>query len=621
MSSSSVARAAHSSSSRQHSITLYPFQREALASIWQAARRAKELSAETGGSSRALRACVVQPTGSGKTVEILALVRELAARWGWRTLVIEPTRELVRQTVKRASEFIPDRKTIALTRKTREFSECDLVVATGASLHKTALSEIDPSQFDLVVVDEAHHAASDTYEEILSHFSCVRLMLGFTATYRRGDDISIASSEYFSSVIVYNTIGQLTTGGYLIPANGFYKHTGLVLENVPIRRGQYDEKKLAHAVNIPERNAMIVDAWEERAAGRMSLVFTVNISHAQEVAATFNSRGIAAAAVWGKMDDREYARVMEQFRGGQIKVLANSKLLCEGFDEKQISACIIARPSTEAAAKVLGPQMIGRALRLDPESGKKDAVIIELVDKAIYSGARNSQDRSLNLTSLLASGYGVSQKTIEDGPGHLHEKARRERVEEGWRERLKMLEGLRSVEAVEETFDIIERVSQVSDYAWIPLGASTYYMSIGGGSFVEVVREHDGYYEVRAVEDKELKFIGSGSTLKETMAVADAWVLRHGLNFNLQVRSRPWRKLEPRPGQIFKAHKLTGLSQDFLKGLTRGQLSDLITSAEALLLPFEEIKPAAEKNFPDAAIGGADKRFHMWQFGSNRSTA
>src|ERR1051326_5164696 len=132
--------------------------------------------------------------------------------------------------------------------------------------------------------------------------------------------------------------------------------------------------------------------------------------------------------------------------------------------------------------------MIGRGLRLAP--GKKDAVIIELVDKAILSGSSGSKERPASIASLLETAYGVPREQIEKGDGFLHEQARKARVEEGWRERAKLYESLRSVETVQETFDVIERVSQVSEFAWIPLGAKTYYMNIGDGRFVECVEEH-----------------------------------------------------------------------------------------------------------------------------------
>ena len=584
---------------------LRPFQAEALGSIWELVRRARK-RAESGGSGP-IKACCVQPTGSGKTVELLCLVREVVKRFGWRSIAVEPTRELVRQTVKRAGEFIPECSSGVFRRGAR-FEDFDLVLCTAGALNKKALSRVDPSHFQIVFIDEAHHAASETYELILNHFTGALLIIGLTATYLRGDSISIASEKYFESVVVYQTIGQLTQAGYLTPAIGNYFHTGLVLENVPIRKGNYDERKLAHAVNTPERNAMVVEAWEKQAAGRRTLIFTADIQHAKDVAAAFESRGIRAAAVWGKMDPAEYVRIMEKFRAGEILGLANSKLLSEGFDEAAVSACILARPGTEAASKVLGPQMIGRALRLYP--GKKEAVIIELVDKAIYSGSAGG--KSSPLSSLIAGSYGVSTKRVQEGEAYLHEQSREQRAEDGWRERLKMYQTLRSVEAVEETFDVIERVSQVSEFAWLPLGLNTCLMPIGEGGFVEVVYEHVDYFEVRAVEEKELKFIGSASTLKDALNIADAWVVRHGVNLNLQVRSRPWRKLPPRDGQIYKAHKVTGLPQEFLKTLTRGQLSDLITSAEALLLPFD----GRTYDTVQAGVLEGSAPLHMWQFES-----
>ena len=598
------------------SLTLYPFQREALVSLWEAARRARKAAEESDGKSPAVRVICHQPTGAGKTVETLCFTRELSARWGWRSLIIEPTRELVSQTVEKAKTFVPDRSVGIVRGGRRSFDDCHLVVSTAGSLHKKALAEIDPDQFHVLIVDEAHHGAAASYEAILERFAYVNLMVGLTATYVRGDGKSVAGADYFHSVVVYQTIGQLTSAGYLTPGIGIYKHTGLVLENVPIRGGQYDEKKLAHAVNIPERNGMAVDAYQEQAAGRLGLVFAVNIQHAKDLAASFNERGIPAAAVWGQMDQTEYARVMKEFRAGQLRVLCNARLLTEGFDFPEISAVLITRPSTEASGKVLGPQMIGRGLRLAP--GKKDAVIIELVDKAILSGAGAGKEKPAILNSLIASAYGLSREQIAKGGGYLHEQSRKARVEEGWRERIKLYQSLRSVETVQETFDVIERVSQVSEFAWIPLGAKTYYMNIGEGRFCEVCEEHDKYFEVRAIEEAELKFIGSGPDLKSAIQIADVWLARHGINYTLQQRSQPWRHKEATESQVGAARRLTALPEKFLRTLKRGQLSDLITSATALLSPTGELKLPAQLQAGGNSNGD---QLHVWQFGSDRRVA
>ena len=601
-------------------LTLHPFQKEACVSLWEVARRARASKAAGGSGERALCS---QPTGAGKTIEILAFVRETSKRWKWRALVVVPSKELVTQTGKKAKKYIPDVTVGLIVGGKCQSAGVEMVVSTAASLHKKRLAKIDPNEFDLVIIDEAHHASAKSYKEILDHFAGVTLMIGMTATYVRGDGISVASAEYFSSVVVYHTIGQLTTAGYLSPAKGYYKHTGLTLENVPIRRGNYDEKKLAHAVNIPERNKMAVEACREWAPGRSTVAFCVNIEHAKDMASVFREGGISSAAVWGDMDDTDYQRIMADYEARRVLVLASVRLFCEGWDAPWTSAVLMARPATETAAAVLGPQMMGRALRTHAASGKKDAVIIELMDAGILSAKGRGGEQG-QLPSLLGSGFDISRGEVEDGDGFLHEKARRNRVEKGWQERSKLYEGLRSVEAVEQTFDIIERVSRVSQYAWIPLGMKSYYMGLADGDFIEVVAETDNYFEVRAVEDRELKFVGSGPSWKEAIAVADAWLRRHGVNDCLSRRDSGWRLKEAKEAQVWLANKLTGLPKSFLSSLKRGQVSDLITSARALLLPVESIKLGKPGEGLGGGLGGSEtargnerQDWHKWQFQSH----
>lgn len=591
-------------------LELYPFQKEACISLWEVARRARERKAAGGAGERCL---CVQPTGAGKTVEILAFVRATTLRWRWRALVVEPSKELVKQTKKRAEAFIPEIKAGMIVERRCEMAGVDLVISTAASLHKKRLAKIDPAEFDVVIFDEAHHGSADSYKAILDHFAPATLMIGVTATYIRGDGISVASAEYFSSVVVYHTIGQLTQSGYLVPAKGFYKHTGLTLEDVPIRRGNFDERKLAHAVNTPERNKMAADAWREWAPDRSTVAFCVNINHAKDMAEVFRGNGVSAAAVWGDMNDDEYRRIMDDYEARRLLVLVNCRLLCEGWDAAWTSGVLIARPATECAAAVLGPQMIGRGLRLHEASLKKDAVIIELMDQNILSSTEGKGARKTDLASLLASGYGISRKEVEAGNAFLHEKARRNHVEKGWRERSKLFQGLRSIEAVMRTFDIIERVSRVSRYAWIPLGMNSYYMGLADGDFIEVVAETDTYFEIRAVVDSELKFIGAGASWTEAIALADSWLARNGVDGVFTRRDQGWREKNAKEAQVSLAHKLTGLPKDFLSSLKRGQVSDLITSARALLLPVESVELGGR----EPAVAGSSGEWHRWQFQPN----
>jgi superfamily II DNA or RNA helicase len=195
---------ASSSSSSKSNITLHPFQREALISLWALVQRARKRQA--AGEGGPLRGCCVQPTGAGKTVEMLCLVREVVARFGWKAIAVEPTRELVRQTVSRAKQFIPHCSFGPFGRG-RQFESLDLVVSTAGSLNEKGLSRIDPSHFQLVLIDEAHHAASESYEMILNHFQA-RYYHQFDSDVFTRRLIPVASTN-FQSVVV-STIGHPT---------------------------------------------------------------------------------------------------------------------------------------------------------------------------------------------------------------------------------------------------------------------------------------------------------------------------------------------------------------------------------------------------------------------------
>ena len=162
---------------------LRPYQVEAITSLMEAAGHA-ERRAATETSSAADRVLCVQPTGAGKTVLVLALASRVLREWGWRSLIIVPSRELVAQTVERAVQFIPQAKVGRISGGAAESGE--VIVATAASLHERRLEATASDGFQLVVIDEAHHAAAESCSRILKHFARARLIVGVTATYRRG---------------------------------------------------------------------------------------------------------------------------------------------------------------------------------------------------------------------------------------------------------------------------------------------------------------------------------------------------------------------------------------------------------------------------------------------------
>ncbi len=584
-------------------ITLRDYQTEALCVLLEHAKR-RANSCETDDFSG--RLLCIQPTGAGKTVLILAFAEEVRRRFGWKTLLVVPSRELVSQTTIRAQKFLPELRVSQITGGAFNLSG-DLVVATSASLVGEKLKKIPKNRFSLVVCDEAPHAAARSFKEMLDYFSLARLQVGVTATHIRGDGKTIASPDYFGTVVVWNTISQLTRAGFLVPAYGCRVFTETSLENLKTRAGDFCERELSKRVNNEARNLLAVESYLEHLRARPTVCFAVDVAHAQDLARAFVAHGIAADAVWGAMNTDDYANAMRRFAGGETQVLVNAKLLVEGWDAPKTSGVLIARPATQASAAVLGPQMIGRALRPCPETGKTDAVIVELRDLEIKSeGARsNSISKSLLETIAEADGGEFSSNIP------LHEQADFSRAVQSWKEREKLRRILTSEQAVSEAFDVAEEIAAVSRYSWIPLGA-VLHMPLAGGDFLEIVQATASCWEVRGCFAGDFHVVGTARNRADTLAIADAWLFSHASAQKLVLRDEIWRTLAATDKQILRAIELTGLSATFLSNLSSGQISDLIRSAYALALSPEELI-FARSNLSAAAQISPSNKPHLWQ--------
>lgn len=585
-----AAPTAGATSPRAAPIKLRHYQEETVAAMLDAAQKARR----AGDGWDAERCLVSAPTGSGKTLVFLEAERRVRKQWDWRTLVVVPSRELVTQTSERALALTPG---MPVGRIGDGVWECEeehrLVVATAASLRGVRLEKLRRDQFQLMIIDEAHHAASRGYQETMMYFAKAKLQCGFTATYLRGDGKSVASAEVFSTIIAHYTIGQMTDWKYLVPAKGYYVHTPEPLDlKVSEGADDFDQDELAERVNTPLRNGIAVDGWLKYANGLQTLCFGVNVNHAKGLAEAFRERGVRAECVWGQMPKKDYRRIMAEFKAGQIQVLTNAILLTEGFDHPPVECVLIARPASRAASYVLGPQMVGRALRPSPETGKTHAIIIEVKDGPPKKKKKDPEaEEEAQAQSLIAAAMGMDELDILEEPElSLHEQARSALEKAQERERAKLREGLTDEQLVDEMFDVIERLAVISSYAWVPLGKDL-YMALAGGDFIEVVEEKSGKYEVRVAVGHDLQFIGAATSRVRAVELADAWLDAHGVNHYLNNRQAGWRKDPPTSPQVGTAHKLTGLDRDFLWGLNRGQISDLITTARALLKAPQGVKP------------------------------
>ncbi|KAI9499875.1 P-loop containing nucleoside triphosphate hydrolase protein, partial [Coemansia spiralis] len=338
------------------------------------------------------RQAVSLPVGSGKTVIFSNLIKLIKppTRLATKTLVLAHRRELLEQAATQIKKAAPD-LLVEIDQGTRVASPvADVIVASVPTLgHRTngRLSRYDPKRFKLVVIDEAHHAAANTYLRVVKHFGqdeadSDTLVWGCSATLFRYDDRDLA--DVFDKVVYHKHFIAMIREGYLSKIKLTTVRTRNSLENVRRFKGDFAVKALSEAVNNEARNKAIVKAYETMAAGKRksTLVFAVDVEHAKQLCAMFVNYKIRAEVVLGTTKTAERERILQNFRSGKLPVLVNCGILTEGTDIPNIDCMLMARPT---CSPILFQQMLGRGMRLFP--GKEDCLVLDFVD-SVKRGAQ-----------------------------------------------------------------------------------------------------------------------------------------------------------------------------------------------------------------------------------------
>lgn len=353
------------------------------------------------------RLIVQMPTGMGKTPTFAALRDHLG--FTGKVLVLVHRRELAQQTKEKLEMWNPGAKVGIEMGEVRADHDCDFVVASVATVGQEDSARIlkfDPALYDAIVVDEAHHSIGDTYRNTFEHFGLLtdeapeRLLLGVTATVRRGDDQALG--QIYDEIAYQYSIREAMAAGWLSPVRAYRIRSSTSLDDVHVRNGEFIPGELATAVDTPLRNSLLVESWVKYAQGRQTIVFTVDIQHAKNVAEAFNMAGIPAAAVWG--DDKDRDQKLRAHTQGKIKILSNAQLLTEGYDDWHVSCIIMAKPTK---SQLQFTQCIGRGTRLQGGIenlviAKRNNVKLEKVDCIVLDVADTTTRHSLiTLCSLF----------------------------------------------------------------------------------------------------------------------------------------------------------------------------------------------------------------------------
>ena len=330
-----------------------------------------------------------------------------AKRCGGRTLFLAHTQELVNQA---ADTFRTRWPEVTVGRYMESIKEPEAHVVCG-SVQSVAphLEDFREDAFSYLIVDEAHHAAADTYQKILAYFHPA-FTLGLTATPERTDD-NRAILDIFKNTAHKLDIRTAVEIGELVPIRCIRIHTNIDLTRVRFNSVQYNIRDLESKIYVPERNRLIVDTWLQYVRDKRTVVFCASVRHAEQIAELFRQAGVSAAAVSGGMKPAERREFQDRFVRREILVLCACDLLNEGWDCPEIEVLFMARPTM---SRVLYTQQLGRGMRLFP--GKESLMVFDFVDNASQYNMPQSLHRLFKLKEYRPGQLAVApgaKKTAE----------------------------------------------------------------------------------------------------------------------------------------------------------------------------------------------------------------
>jgi superfamily II DNA or RNA helicase/HKD family nuclease len=324
------------------------------------------------------RNLLVSATGTGKTVMAAldyAHLRETLPRA--RLLFVAHRRELLEQSLATFRHALRDPAFGELWVGGERPRHFEHVFASIQSLDASGTAHLEPAHFDVVVVDEFHHAAASTYRALLEHLR-PRELLGLTATPERSDGLSILAwfdGRIAAELRLWDAIDQHR----LVPFAYFGIHDGLDLRAIPWIRGRgYDVEGLSNLLTGNDAWARFVVKELSRRAddlGRIrALGFCVSVEHARFMARIFREAGLSAAAIWSDTPEEERRAALSDLAARRLQVLFAVDLFNEGVDVPAVDTLLMLRP-TESPTLFL--QQLGRGLRRHP--GKTHCTVLDFV--------------------------------------------------------------------------------------------------------------------------------------------------------------------------------------------------------------------------------------------------
>ena len=313
------------------------------------------------------RTLLVLPTGCGKTI-VFAKLAEDCVRDGERVLILAHRGELLSQATEKLFRATGLRCAMEKAEASCLGSWYRVTVGSVQSLmREKRLSQFPPEYFSTIIIDEAHHCLSSSYQLILNYFNKSKV-LGVTATPDRGDMRNLGT--YFESLAYEYSLVKAIKEGYLSPIKALTIPLQMDLSGVGVQAGDFKVSDIGTALD-PYLH-QIADEMAKNCSNRKTVVFLPLVKTSKKFCEILNAKNFRAAEVNG--DSKYRSEILGAFERGEYNVLCNSMLLTEGWDCPSVDCVVVLRPTK---IRSLYSQMVGRGTRLSPE--KTDLLLLDFL--------------------------------------------------------------------------------------------------------------------------------------------------------------------------------------------------------------------------------------------------
>lgn len=508
----------------------------------------------------------IGPTGSGKTIMLSAVAGGILVEPDAKACILAHRDELTSQNQRKFGRVNPGISTSTFDAGEKDWSGRATFAMVQTLTRKEHLDRMPV--LDLLVIDEAHHAISPSYQRIIDHAltrNPQTKIFGVTATPNRGDGKGLR--EVFSNVADQITLGELIASGHLVPPRTFVIDVGAqdALSKVRRTATDFDMSEVAAILNKTLITDTVIAKWREKAGDRKTIAFCSTVAHAECVCNAFVAAGITAVLIHGDLTESERRARLNAYESGAAQVVVNVAVLTEGYDFTPTACVILLRPSSYKSTFI---QMVGRGLRtVDPAEFpgviKSDCIVLDFGTASLMHGVL---EQEVDLDGHLQQGEAPTKDCPEceavvplacmECPlcGHI------------WERQTQVSDSLSDF--VMSEIDLLKR----SNFRWCDLfGCDDALMATGFNAWSGVFYLAGRWFSVGGTKGEKPSLLAAGERTV-CIAKADDWLNDHE-SADSAFKTRHWLNEAPTVKQL--QYLPAGMRSDF--GLSRYQASALIT--------------------------------------------